>query len=250
MLSWGMEDEDYALKCWLMGHSMLVDPGLRVIAHRFVTEHREYTIPFEHLLMNRIRLARRSFEREVWEDWCWRHRTFYGPKVWSSAWRLFERNRESVEADREYFLRVRPHSVYQYAAQFDLAWPLTLAGLPLIPRPRYSSGPGIQLLTRGATRSPSPDRVSSLSRPTRRRISGRSRPARRRTSRRSRRARAPDFAACTTSEAPDYAAFTTSEAPDFRGVHDERGAGLRGVHDERGTRFWPRFRGRVGRATG
>ena len=60
--------------------------------------------------MNRIRLARRSFEREVWEDRCWRHRTYYGPKVWSAAWRLFERNRESVEADREYFLQVRPQA--------------------------------------------------------------------------------------------------------------------------------------------
>ena len=54
MLSWGMEDQDFALKCWLMGHSMLVDPEL-VVAHRFVAEHTEYTSsPFEHLLMNRI----------------------------------------------------------------------------------------------------------------------------------------------------------------------------------------------------
>ena len=194
--------------------------------------------------MNRIRLARRNFEREVWEDWCWRHRTYYGPKVWSAAWRLFERNRESVEADREYFLRVRPHSVYQYAAQFDLAWPLTLAEFPLSPArgtqvaPVSDSLPGERRARLGPDRvllSPRDQRGAGLrgihastGGTSERRTSRRSRRARRRTSRRSRPSEPPDFAAFTTSEPPDFAAFTTSEPPDFAAFTTSERAGLRG----------------------
>ena len=125
--------------------------------------------------------------------------------------------------------RVRPHSVYQYAAQFDLAWPLTLASSPYPPpavlkRPRYPTPypgsdelalarPGLPPLATNATLDYAAFTTSE----------------------------APDYAAFTTSEPPDFAAFTTSEPPDFaafttseaglRGVHDERAAGLRDDSD-------------------
>jgi GT2 family glycosyltransferase len=202
MIFWGMEDQDFALKCWLMGHNILVDPEL-VIAHRFVSSHPEYYVSFEHLLMNRLRVARRNFEKEVWEDWCWRHRTFYGPKLWSKAWKLFEKNRQSVENDREYFLRVRPHGVYQYAAQFDLAWPLTLAGSPypapaVLRRPRYPTPFQGNVETsfvgrrNGSMATTEPPDYTPLAT-----------------------AEPPDYAPLTTAEPPDYAPLTTAEPPDY-----------------------------------
>jgi GT2 family glycosyltransferase len=142
MLTWGLEDVDFALKCWLMGHSILVDPE-PIIGHRFSRGLVEYPVPFEHLLHNGLRMARKNFDDTAWQDWCWRHRAFFGPKVWADAWTRFEQNRASIEEERQYLLTVRSHSIYQYAIESGLAWPLTLSGSPyplpaVLKRPRFS----------------------------------------------------------------------------------------------------------------
>jgi GT2 family glycosyltransferase len=142
MLSWGMEDLDFGLKGWLMGHSLLVDPEA-VIGHRFATGPLEYSVPMEHLLVNRLRVARKNFDDVAWADWCWRHRAYHRPEIWANAWRLFDLGRESVEVEREYLQQFRPFEVYQYAIEFGLSWPLTLRTSPypapvVLKRPRYS----------------------------------------------------------------------------------------------------------------
>jgi glycosyltransferase involved in cell wall biosynthesis len=194
MLTWGMEDQDLALKCWLMGHSILVDPEL-AIGHRFVRTHSNYSIPFEHLLANRLRMARKNFDSVTWEDWCWRHRTFYGPRIWREAWRLFELNRESVEEEREYLLSVRPHGIYQYAIQFGLAWPLTLSNSPypapvVLERPRYFSPVHEATAQPSRTHGPPDHGPTTTHYP-------------------------PDYPPPATHEPPDYGPTTTHLPPDY-----------------------------------
>ncbi len=47
MRSWGVEDLDFGLKCWLMGHRILHDPEA-TIGHRFQSAFHNYAVPFEH----------------------------------------------------------------------------------------------------------------------------------------------------------------------------------------------------------
>ena len=67
MRSWGVEDLDLGLKCWLLGSRLLIDPEA-VIGHRFRKENETYSVPAEHVYANRLRMALKTFGESVWTE--------------------------------------------------------------------------------------------------------------------------------------------------------------------------------------
>ena len=139
MRTWGVEDLDFGLKCWLMGYRALVDPSA-VIGHRFRKENTSYTVPSEHFYSNQLRMARKNFGETAWADWLDRSRRAAPEDLWEKTWSCFQETRTSAERERDYLMRLRPRDEYQYAAQFGLAWPLILPSSPL-PPPSSSARP-------------------------------------------------------------------------------------------------------------
>lgn len=127
MRIWGVEDLDFGLKSWLLGHPVLHD-AVPVIGHRFRTSFDNYPVPREHVLANHLRMARKHFSDPVWDEWVQRGRARQPVSLWESAWQVFEQGRASVEQEREYLLAHRRHDELWYAAKFGLAWPQHPAG--------------------------------------------------------------------------------------------------------------------------
>jgi GT2 family glycosyltransferase len=98
MRMYGMEDIDFGLKSWLMGHPLLNDPGA-MIGHRFQASFESYTVPMEHVLANQLRMARKTFIELVWQEWLQRWRGRNPAALCDAAWKLFEARRESVERE-------------------------------------------------------------------------------------------------------------------------------------------------------
>lgn len=126
---WGVEDLDFGLKCWLMGHRILHDPQA-VIGHHFRATFDNYSVPVEHLLVNQLRMARKNFTHAVWADWLERCRQRHlGPLaehpegLWAHVWQLFESERASAEQERSYLHARRVRDEFWYAERFGLAWP-------------------------------------------------------------------------------------------------------------------------------
>lgn len=67
MRMWGVEDLDFGLKCWLMGHRILHDPEA-VVGHRFRKTFDNYAVPLEQLVVNQLRMARKQFTQGVWSE--------------------------------------------------------------------------------------------------------------------------------------------------------------------------------------
>jgi GT2 family glycosyltransferase/NifU-like protein involved in Fe-S cluster formation len=122
MRMWGVEDLDFGLKAWLMGHPILHDPEA-VVGHRFRAGFDNYAVPMEHIVANQLRMARKNFADPVWEEWLSRFRGRQPDWLWDLAWRLFEERRESIERERSYLLERRVHDEFWYAERFGLPWP-------------------------------------------------------------------------------------------------------------------------------
>ena len=122
MLSWGQEDIDFGLKLRLAGHPLLIDRNL-LVGHRFQAAF-NYAVPPEHELFNKLRMARRNFSEETWEQWIRAAQARESSEVWSTAWSLFEQARESLEHERSILLKRRVHDEFWYAQRFGLTWPL------------------------------------------------------------------------------------------------------------------------------
>lgn len=133
MRSWGVEDLDLALKCWQLGHRILHDPNV-TIGHRFQSEFSAYDVPHEHVLVNKLRMARKNFTPAVWAEWTAACRDENaGPLaehpegLWAHAWQLLEADRPSLEQERSYLHARRVRDEFWYAERFGLSWP-RLAG--------------------------------------------------------------------------------------------------------------------------
>jgi glycosyltransferase involved in cell wall biosynthesis len=129
MRSWGVEDIDLALKCWLMGRRVLHDPEA-VIGHRFRTEFTSYTVRADDVVFNELRLARKAFTDGVWNQWVAARQQRELPALsgapeglWARAWHLLEEARDNVESERSYLLGHRPRDEFWYAERFGLDWP-------------------------------------------------------------------------------------------------------------------------------
>ncbi|MEX2119336.1 MAG: glycosyltransferase [Pirellulales bacterium] len=154
MFSWGAEDLDFGLKCWLMGHPILHDPEA-LIGHKFRTRFENYRVPFEHLVANQLRMARKNFTEVVWREWTERCRERHPGRLsehpeglWARVWEVFLEHRLSCEHERSYLLGHRVYDEFWYAERFDLSWPrLTTAAAPsaavtaLGPEPSPSPSP-------------------------------------------------------------------------------------------------------------
>jgi glycosyltransferase involved in cell wall biosynthesis len=134
MLTWGVEDLDLGLKCWLMGGRILHDAQAR-IGHRFRRQFDNYPVPAEHVVVNQLRTARKHFTHSVWADWLDRCRQRYPGRLaehpeglWARVWQLFEENRSSVERERSYVQATRVRDEFWYAQRFGLDWPSLAAG--------------------------------------------------------------------------------------------------------------------------
>jgi glycosyltransferase involved in cell wall biosynthesis len=129
MMSWGVEDIDLGLKCWLMGYSILHDPNA-VVGHRFQQEFENYSVPWEDLISNQLRMARKNLTQSVWSQWVGEARQRltgslpgHPEGVWALAWQMFQENRASVEQERSYLHARRTRDEFWYAERFGLSWP-------------------------------------------------------------------------------------------------------------------------------
>jgi hypothetical protein len=129
MRLWGVEDLDFGLKCWLMGHPILHDPEA-VVGHRFRAAFDNYTAPLENLMANQLRLAYKNFAPGVWADWldsCRRRhpeRLVDHPEgLWAHVWKIFEADRPSADRERSYLQSQRVRDEFWYADRFGLRWP-------------------------------------------------------------------------------------------------------------------------------
>jgi glycosyltransferase involved in cell wall biosynthesis len=133
MRTWGVEDLDLSLKCWLMGGRILHDPRA-LVAHRFRDVFDVYDVPAHDVVVNELLLARKAFTSSVWERWLARRQDRamlvlpdVPEGVWARAWTLFDRVRDDVDTERTYLHGHRARDEFWYASRFGLTWP-TLAG--------------------------------------------------------------------------------------------------------------------------
>lgn len=134
MRMWGIEDLDFGLKTWLMGHPTFNDPAA-IIGHRFRGSFDNYAAPMDHVIANQLRMARKHFTDPVWDDWCRRARDRQPAWLWAAALSLFEERRASVERERAYLMAHRVRDEFAYAARFGLPWPATAPAAVAMPTP-------------------------------------------------------------------------------------------------------------------
>lgn len=152
MKFWGVEDLDFSLKCWLLGHPILHDPKVSV-GHRFQESFSRYSVPPEHIVVNQMRLAYKNYTHAVWSAWLaagqQRHTETLpeNPEgLWARAWELFKAGEDSARQERSYLHARRERDEFWYARRFGLSWPqLTQRGrmmaLPLTAAASPSPGP-------------------------------------------------------------------------------------------------------------
>lgn len=156
MRSWGIEDLDLGLKCWQLGHRILHDPNV-IVGHRFQSEFCAYEVPVEHVLVNKMRMARKNFTQAVWAQWmaaCREENS--GPLaghpegLWAHAWQLLQADGPGLEQERSYLHARRTRDEFWYAERFGLAWPRL-------------AGAGTEFAAAAAGASPSPSQQPSPS---------------------------------------------------------------------------------------
>ncbi|MFO0915200.1 MAG: glycosyltransferase [Pirellulales bacterium] len=123
MYMWGVEDTDFGLKSWLMGHPVLHDPRA-VVGHRFQQVFNAYEVPRGYFVANQLRMARKTFVDSLWHDWLGEFREKQPMLEWKQAWEIFCARRGSIEVERAYLLRHRRHDEFWYADRFGLDWPV------------------------------------------------------------------------------------------------------------------------------
>jgi len=130
MRSWGVEDLDFGLKSWLMGHPILHAPDV-IVAHRFRQTFDQYSVPEQDVVFNKLLMARKAFTEPVWLAWleflqadCSKILAPECPEgVWTAAWHLFEQEKSTVERERNYLHASRRFDEFWFADRFGLSWP-------------------------------------------------------------------------------------------------------------------------------
>ncbi|MFE9451617.1 glycosyltransferase [Streptomyces sp. NPDC006739] len=135
MLSWGVEDLDLSIKCWLLGHRILHDQEA-VVGHRFRDAFDDYDVQPDHLLHNQIRTAFKNYGHAAFGDWLEARRLRENESLeehpeglWARSWQLFGEQRASAEQERGYLHARRVRDEIWYARRFGLDWP-RLGGAP------------------------------------------------------------------------------------------------------------------------
>jgi glycosyltransferase involved in cell wall biosynthesis len=165
MKSWGLEDLDFSLKCWLMGHPVLHDPDAG-IGHRFQESFKHYSVPMEHIVVNELRTAYKTCTHAVWEAWLEMARQRHSAALperpeglWARAWEIFKSGEDSARQERSYLHARREHDEFWYAKRFGLSWPqLTSRGaVRALFSPFASPAPSV-----GPSASPPPCGVTGI----------------------------------------------------------------------------------------
>lgn len=154
MFEWGVEDIDFGLKAWLLGHSILVDRTV-TIGHRFQKMFNRYSVSHEHILANQMRMVRKCFSEENCSEWIRAAKTRHSGPVWNRANEIYERNRPSVERERAYLHSLQVRDECDYACHFGLDWPIRSGHATSSTQTMSAGGVRQPLLKRSATsRSP------------------------------------------------------------------------------------------------
>jgi hypothetical protein len=124
MYMWGVEDVDFGVRSWLLGHPVLHDPTA-VIGHRFQSSFATYTAPKENLIANKLRMAYKIFPSEIWAVWLPSFRSWQRADAWHKAWDIFTRHRGTAEVERVHLAQRQKCDVLDYARRFGLEWPLS-----------------------------------------------------------------------------------------------------------------------------
>lgn len=172
MFNYGVEDLDFGLKSWLMGHPILHDPDA-LIGHRFQRGFAGYKVAKTHVIVNQLRSARKNLSETFWNQWldqARRRLTTIHPRrlsehhegLWARAWLLFDEYRASVEEERAYLLGRRQHDELWYSRKFHLDWPTLGAPAPESKSQKFRSATA-RALAAGASPSPSPSPSASPS---------------------------------------------------------------------------------------
>lgn len=138
MLVYGTEDIDFGVRAWLMGYPVLHDPE-PIVGHRFRQDIEGQVVPWEHLLCNQLRMARKIFSDPVWFDWLNRHSMRHPAALWHAGWQQYLSGNESLERERAYLMANRRHDEFWYARTFGQGWPRT----PFQPWAAPSFGPNL-----------------------------------------------------------------------------------------------------------
>lgn len=124
MYGWGVEDVDFGVKSWVMGHPVLHDPQ-PIVGHRFQKAFTTYSVSEHFIVANRLRMAYKLCPPGLWSGWLDRFRSKQNDRDWAAAWQLFTLYRGSVELERAYLRQNQKEDLYAYAARFGLPWPST-----------------------------------------------------------------------------------------------------------------------------
>lgn len=122
MYGWGVEDVDFGVKSWIMGHPVLADPKA-IVGHRFQKAFTTYAVSEHFILANRLRMAYKILPAGLWPGWLDRVRSKQQDALWRAAWELFTLYRGSAELERAYLRQNQKQDLYAYAARFGLPWP-------------------------------------------------------------------------------------------------------------------------------
>ena len=122
MADWGIEDLDLGLKSWLMGYPVLNTP-YATVGHRFRGTFDNYSVRHDAFVFNQLRMARKNFTDEVWNEWLQRFRAGEPEDVFARAWTMFCETSQSLESERAYLMAHRRRDEYWYAEYFGQEWP-------------------------------------------------------------------------------------------------------------------------------
>jgi hypothetical protein len=122
MYMWGVEDVDFGVKGWLMGHPVLHDPA-PVVGHRFQTTF-TYKAPLAHFIANQLRMAYKVLPPQLWREWLEEFRGRQKPDAWHRGWDIFTIHRGTAEVERVYLYQYQEMDIISYARRFGLSWPL------------------------------------------------------------------------------------------------------------------------------
>jgi len=116
MVGWGVEDVDFGLRAWLMGHPIVHDPGA-VVGHRFRGTF-EYEVRLGDIAVNAFRMAWKVFDGPTWEAWLANYRGVMPPDDFDDAWGRFEASRASADRDRDYLRSCQDRDMEWYIERF------------------------------------------------------------------------------------------------------------------------------------
>jgi GT2 family glycosyltransferase len=122
MYGWGVEDVDFGVKSWIMGHPVLHDPK-PIVGHRFQKAFTTYAVSEHFIIANRLRMAYKICSAALWPGWLDRFRAKHQESLWAPAWQLFTLYRGSADLERAYLHQNQRQDLYAYAARFGLPWP-------------------------------------------------------------------------------------------------------------------------------